>query len=138
MPAKFYGAFLINHDVHKGRDGGHHNHRQNLGWYAGFCLGEVVGEGDWAIDIRYEVVQLNCMPDNDVSGIGRGNTLDESVTSRAHRGNTNYKGYRLEGLYAITDNLSIDSILQWSRAYKNSIGGKHHFSEFRVEAIYAF
>ena len=100
-------------------------------------IGEVKKEGDWAIDMRYEVVQAFAIPDDDVSGISRGNVFGESFT-RSCRGNGNYYGFRLEGLYALTDNLSIDAILEYSRAYKKSIGGSHSFSKCEVEAIYAF
>ncbi len=50
----------------------------------------------------------------------------------------NYRGWRFEGLYALTDNLTIDTKLEFSRALKKSIGGPHHYSNFEIEAIYAF
>lgn len=134
MPAKLYGAFLINHDNHTKK----HHREKNLGWYAGFTVGEVVQEGDWAIDIQYQVVQAFAVPDGDVSGIGRGNTFGESVTTSVHRGNTNYGGFRIEGLYALTDNLSVDSYFEWSKAVDRHFGGRHSFSQFELEAIYAF
>lgn len=135
VPAKLYGAFLWNHN--NNRNHLTHGKRENLGWYVGFTVGEVVEEGDWAFDLQYQVVQAEAIPDDDVSGIGRGNVLNESFT-QVGRGNTNYKGWRLEGLYALTDNLTIDSILEWSRQETKSIGGRHHYSKFEVEAIYAF
>lgn len=132
MPAKLYGAFLWNHDAHH-FDG----QKDGLGWYVGFTVGEVVCEGDWAIDLQYQVVQAAAIPDGDVSGIGRGNTLNGSVTSNRN-GNTNYKGWRLEGLYAVTDNWVFDAIVEFSRADNKKIGGSHHFSMFELQAIYAF
>jgi len=156
-PATLYAAFLWNHAGHKHRfiaDGSFHDYnsygiydsfgsygrshgRKNLGWYVGFTVGQVVREGDWSVDIQYQVVQANAIPDNDVSGIGRGNTLHESFTS-VGRGNTNYKGWRIEGLYALTDNLCVDSLFEFSRADDKNIGGSHHYSNFEIEAIYAF
>jgi hypothetical protein len=143
-PATIYGAFLWNHGARRFRHFDHegnrrtHHKRKNIGWYVGFTIGEVVQECDWAFDFQYQVVEAQAVPDEDVSGIGRGNVLDESFTSCARRGNTNYKGWRLEGLYALTDNLTLDSILEWSRAQDNTIGGRHHYSKFEIEAIYAF
>lgn len=136
QPARIYGAFLINHDTKGTLCKKRINH--NMGWYIGFTIGEVVQEYDWAIDLRYEWVEAFAIPDNDVSGIGRGNVLDESVTSFARRGNTNYKGFRFEALYALTDNLTLDTIVEWSKEITKQIGGKHNFAEFRLEAIYAF
>lgn len=135
MPARVYGAFLLNHQGKLVLD---HHRARNIGWYVGFTIGEVVQEGDWSIDVQYQVVGAGVIPDNDVSGIGRGNTYKESVTSCTGRGNTNFRGWRIEGLYAITDNLSLDSILEWSRQDDTSIGGRHHYSKFELEAIYAF
>lgn len=137
VPVKLYGAFLINHAAGKLHFGRHHE-RQNLAWYAGILVGEVRKEGDWAVEFQYQVVQAQAIPDDDVSGIGRGNVLDESFTTCARAGNTNYEGVRLEGLYAITDNITIDTIIEWSKAYQPQIGGRHTYSKFEMEAIYAF
>jgi hypothetical protein len=111
---------------------------QNIGWYAGILIGKVRKEGDWALEIQYQYVEAQAIPDGDVSGIGRGNVLDESFTTCALRGNTNFKGWRVQGLYAFTDNLSLDTILEWSQAINDRIGGAHTYSKFEMEAIYAF
>lgn len=139
-PMKFYAAGLCNHaaknfkiiDTDEIVDGD-----QKYAWYAGFRLGEVICSGDWALDIQYQYVQAQAIPNCDVSGIARGNWFDESLT-KTGRGNTNYKGIRVEALYAINDNLIFDARLQGSKEIDKSIGGKHHYSEFRFEAIYAF
>lgn len=137
--AQAYSAFLYNHaagdyfnseDVNCGK--------QNIGWYAGVLIGKVRKKGDWSVEIQYQVVQAQSIPDEDVSGIGRGNVLDESFTTCSHRGNTNFKGWRMEGLYAFTDNLTLDTILEWSKADDPRIGGRHNYSKFEMEAIYAF
>lgn len=137
MKTKFYGAFVWNHAA-KRILVNNHRKRKNLGWYAGVLFGEVRKEGDWALEIQYQLVQAQAMPDGDVGGISRGNVLDESFTSCARRGNTNYKGWKFEGLYAFTDNLTLDTILEWSKAEDSSIGGTHTYSKFEMEAIYAF
>jgi len=112
--------------------------RQNLGWYAGVLFGEVRKEGDWAIEVQYQYVQAQALPDGDCAGISRGNVLDESFTTCSRRGNTNYKGWRMEGLYAFTDNLTLDTILESSEAADPNIGGAHTYSKLELEAIYAF
>lgn len=137
VPATFYGAFVCNHAANKVRIG-NHKYRQNLAWYLGFTAGKVKKEGDWAIDMQYQVVQAFAIPDEDVSGICNGNVLNESITTCANRGNTNFIGWKVEGLYAITDSLTLDTIVEWSRAYKKAIGGRHTYSKLELEAIYAF
>jgi hypothetical protein len=134
---KVYGAFLVNHAASKIQAGAHKK-LKNLGWYAGLILGKVRKEGDWAIEVEYQLVQAQAMPDDDCGGICRGNVLDESFTTCSRRGNTNFKGWQLEGLYAFTDNITIASIIEWTKAEDASIGGAHSYSKMEVEAIYAF
>lgn len=135
--AKLYAAFLVNHAARK-----LHVHNrgkyQNIAWYAGIYLGEVRKEGDWAIEVQYQYVEAQAMPDEDSGGICRGNHLDESFTTCSRRGNTNFKGWKFEGLYAFTDHITLDTIIEWSKAADSSIGGKHTYSKFEMEAIYAF
>lgn len=54
------------------------------------------------------------------------------------RGNANFVGFRFEGLYALTDNLSVDMIYEFSNAEDRHIGGRHFYSDFEIEMIYAF
>jgi hypothetical protein len=139
-PAQIYGAVLWNHTpvhytfVHGVKE---HIRRSNIGWYVGFRLGQVYREGDWSCEVMYAVVQAQCMPDNDVRNIGRGNVLHNSFTADA-RGNTNWRGWQFNGLYALTDNLALSALIEYSRAYDHHIGGAHMYSNVRVEAIYAF
>ncbi len=116
--------------------------RKNLGyqrnaWYIGFTLGKVCEQGDWAFDFQYQWVEANSIPDRDVSGIGRGNFQGQSLTAEG-RGNANYKGVSAEFLYAVTDNLSLDTIWEFSTQIKREIGGFHRYAKFELEAIYAF
>lgn len=137
-PVKFYGAIIWNHDGHSFWAHCKKFHGKNLAWYTGVLIGEVKKEGDWAVELIYQVVQARSIPDDDMAGIGRGNVLDDSFTSLTRRGNTNFRGWRLEGLYAVTDNITLDTIFEWTKADDNNIGGSHNFSKFELEAIYAF
>ncbi len=132
LPSHFYGAYLWNHDA-VSKNG----QKRSKGWYVGYRIGEVTYAGDWGLDMQYQYVEKNAIPDQDVSGIGRGNYEDARNTMN-NRGNTNYKGWRVEGIYALTDNLLLDSSFQASREITKSEGGLHHYSQFEVEFIYAF
>lgn len=188
LPAEIYGGFVINHAAKKTIFTKHK--KANLGFYAGLYLGEVEKKSDWALDIEAFAVQAQAVSDQDISGICRGNILDENLydiwvgndggisgnavgidaddilelfaTSESRsisvassssdfsssaseidvflprRGNTNWYGYRAEFLYAITDNFSLDTEYEVSWALDTSIGGKHFYSNFEVEFIYAF
>lgn len=141
--AQVFGAFLINHAgvdrfYRNDLDIRHHRRHQNKAWYAGVALGKVEKEGDWSLEIQYQWVQAFAMPDKDMSGIGRGNVLKDSITARGARGNTNFKGWRFEGLYAITDELTINPIVEWSQQICSAIGGSHHYSKVELETVFAF
>ena len=149
MPVKLYAAYLRNHSnvnielpADKDESCDQKQKRklkgQPNGWYVGATAGEVRKEGDYAFTVQYEWVGATAVPDEDACGIGTGNVLNRSFTENGRSGNTNYKGFKFEFLYALTDNLSMDSILEFSKQIKRSIGGKHHYSKFELEAIYAF
>jgi hypothetical protein len=155
IPFEFYGGFLINHAAEEKVFTA--NKKKNLGGFGGLTIGTVRKEGDWSIDIEYLYVQAQAVSESDVGGMCRGNILDENLTDivdvsvkDAHgrycskevyfprRGNTNFKGWRFEYLYAITDNLSVDVIYEYSREEDRKIGGPHRYSDFEIEMIYAF
>lgn len=152
--AQIFGAVLYNSDgrhrsgAFEGSPDGYSfyhfygsNHReqnrQRWGAYIGFLIGQVEKEGDWSFEVQYQYVPAYVFPDGDENGFGRGNVLGESLTYQG-RGNTNYKGWRFETLYALTDNLTINAKLEFTRQVKSSIGGRHHYSNFEIEGIYAF
>lgn len=142
-PARIFGAFLLNHNQNKASYPFLNSNERgyvkncNYGWYIGFKVGEVFKEGDWSFEAQYQHVEPIAVPDGDSSGIGRGNVLDESFTS-VGRGNTNFKGFKFEFLYGLTDNLTVDSIVEWTREIRDELGGPHRYSKVEIEAIYAF
>lgn len=140
-PASIYGAVLVNHSAKRILNT---NSKKNIGWYIGARVGEVCGSGDWAVDLNWQSVQAQAVADTEVSGIGRGNALDSSFTQYSQtnpsiaRGNANYQGFKLMGLYGVTDNLSLEASFQYARPESKSIGGSLNFNRFKLEAIYAF
>lgn len=143
MPAQFFAAFAYNHDAVSNGGVNYEDvpntfkDKANMGWYAGFQVGEVVKACDWAFSVQYQWVEAKVIPDDDSSGIGRGNVFRESFTA-VGRGNTNFKGWRLELLYALTNNISMDARLEWSHEISKRYGGNQDFSQFKLEAIYAY
>jgi len=139
VPAKVFAAFLVNHDASKGPvdENGDRDSKANCAWFAGFTLGEVVSAGDWAFEAQYQWVEAKAVPDDDVSGIGNGNVQRNSFTGDG-KGNTNFKGFRFDALYAFTDNITVDTNIEWSRQIDKNFGGKHSFSKVKCEVIYAF
>lgn len=136
MPVEVYGAFAWNHSSRK-ENCNCTRKNPNLAWYLGITFGEVVNEADWAIDLQYQWVEALAVPDEDASGIGLGNTFNDTFTFN-RQGNTNFQGWRVEGLYAITDNLTLDTIIEHSWKLEKCFGGTHTYSKFELEAIYAF
>ncbi len=114
-----------------------HMGRKNWGWYAGALLGEVRKEKDWSFEAQFQWVEAKAVPDRDASGIGNGNVLGETFT-QVGRGNTNFWGAKFETLYALTDNITVDTIIEFSHSIDPDIAGRHTYSKFELEAIYAF
>lgn len=145
-PVSVFGAYLYNHSAERNVrviiDPTRHNSKKNQAWYAGITIGDVCRAGDWAAQILYIQSEAQAVPDFDVYYIGRGNVLCENFTQGTlpenARGNSNFQGWRFEFLYAFTASFSLDTFLEFSRPEDERIGGKHRYSRFQVEGIYAF
>lgn len=125
--------------------------KKNWAWYAGMSIGVLKKQYDWAIDVNYQWAQAQSVPEFDCLGIGRGNGASvgfyttningdpSSLTTRATAvGTTNYKGFELEGLYAFTDNLTVQQSLKYSWTLDKSIGPDLRYKQYELEFIYAF
>ncbi|KAF3362550.1 Uncharacterized protein PHSC3_000788 [Chlamydiales bacterium STE3] len=158
-PTTVYGAFLVNHDTYRSdptvarrRSGAVKNdpfrvvnrsvavegskyHSANKGWYVGLQFGKVNKQGDWMLDFRYQYVEAKAIPDGDVSGIGRG---AKPHFTRNLVGNTNYKGWRIEGLYALTDCIQLDAYAEHSSEISKSFGGPRKYTKMAFDIVYSF
>lgn len=153
VPVEIYWAGLINHDAHdfcrcscshdndqnkKHKDKKHdkhgHRNRHGLAWYGGIWVGRVREAGDWSVELEYQYVQDNAIAFDDQSGIGLGNIFEDCCDDDL-RPTVGYKGVSLEFLYAITDNISLDTVIQYATSTRSR---KHRYSEFKLEAIYVF
>ncbi len=145
---KFYVAGLLNSAAKK-IDLTHYK-KANYGWYIGCSIGQVRKTGDWALDVNYQQVAAQAVPDFDSGGIKRGNaanvgfyTMNRYGTGAATTvnncvGGGNFKGAQAELLYAITGNLTLLNNFQISKNLDNSIGPKMRFFQYEIEFIYAF
>ena len=145
---KFYGAGLINPLAQDVTQTGFT--KQNLAWYAGVSIGLVKKAGDFAIDANYQWVQAQTIPDVDAGGIGRGNaqgvgfyTSTSSgqfplTTQATAVGGNNFKGFEIDALYALTNNLTIEQNFKWSWTLDTGIGPDLHYKQWELEFIYAF
>jgi len=161
LPLDLFSGFLVNVDALENElytvnsEGEIVYRRENIGWYTGFILGRVRAKGDWAIGLQYQWVEAQAVPDQDMSGIGRGN-VDRNFLYTNGIGNCNFKGWRLDMLYALTDNLSIDLRFDSSQPILRNYNAlvpispddpqvivpvnfsDFDYSQLKVEAIYAF
>jgi len=139
-----YGAYLHNWAA-RGRpqtDG----RKLNNAWYVGFTLGKLCKACDWSLDINYQYVQAQAVPEFDLNGIGHGNAanglLSDAILLNLLPGDvrlfTNFKGVELSLLYAMTDSLSIRTKSQYSVPADGFIGGHFKYKAFEMAVIYAF
>lgn len=147
---KFYGAGLYN--ALAGGVEQTHGERQNWGWYAGVLIGMVKKQFDWAVEANYQWVQAQAVPEFDSSGIGRGNAANVgfytnnadgdpgSGATNVHTavGGGNFKGFEIQALYAITDNITVQQNFVCSTTLDKSIGPNLRYKQYEIEFIYAF
>jgi hypothetical protein len=143
-PVKFYGAYGVNTDADANVTldstkitGGK---KANKFWYAGITTGDILKSG-WAVDLCYQAVGAQAVPDIDISGISNGNVQGNKfydATTKSALGRGNYKGWALKSGYALTENMVLGFEYENSRAKDTAIGGQHKYSKAQVEAIYAF
>lgn len=139
-----YGAVLANHDAKK-------NYSTNFAYankafYLGFTLGKLCKACDWSFDINYQFVQAQAVPEFDLAGIGHGNVSGALLSDAIilllppdeAMGFTNFKGFQISLLYAVTDTLSLRSKAEWSSPITKVIGGNFFYKNFEIAAIYAF
>lgn len=139
-----YAAVLVNHAAKKrfSTDFRYLNHA----WYTGFTLGKLCKACDWSIDLNYQWVQAQSVPEFDLSGMGHGNAEDLLISDAIIlglspslvRGFTNYKGVQLSLLFAMTDSLSLRAIAQYATPIDTVLGGSFRFKGFDLSVIYAF
>lgn len=133
---KTYAAYGLNTkaDVHALTSGS----KANRFWYAGVTAGDILQAG-WAVDVCYQSVGAQAIPDTDISGISNGNAAGNIFYDGTNAlGRGNYKGWAVKSGYAITQNTVLGLEYEISRAKNTNIGGQHKYSHAEAHVIYAF
>lgn len=161
FPVRFYAAYLYNHLARIRQERNpmtgrrlFGNNRRAWGFYAGITAGVIEKRGDWALQANYQAVSAQAIPNWDVSGIGLGNPAGADVYGAIYNaaapgsysstftdfpiGNTNYCGWDFQFLYAVTNNISILGVYDFSQELSNSFTVQQKFHLLEIEAIYAF
>jgi len=139
-----YGAYLINHAAERNKFSDWLKARD--AWYVGFRMGELKRMNDWSIDCHYEWVKQNSVNWTDVRGIGRDNPLGISpyITEIGHKGIigatgfANYKGISIDGLYNLTDTITLEAKFEKIHEAKAIHNVKHRAYWVTLNAIYSF
>lgn len=123
--------------------------KENLAGYIGFSMGEARKQGDWSIDIDYQYVMAQAVPDYDAAGIGRGGAgvsgfyslegkAKTPTTIETAVGNGNFKGFEITYLYLFTSNLTLRQTYQMSIRQNKSIGPIFRYKQYGLELVYLF
>jgi len=143
-----YAAGLYNHQAKRIQIT--NNTKQNWGGYVGFSIGELKKKGDWALDVNYQVLEAQCVPDFDAQGIGLGNaantgfyTVDSdgkgAATTRQNAGgNVNFRGFQITLDWLLTNQLDLQQSWQQSITLDKNIGPFRRFKQYEIEFIYGF
>ncbi len=135
LKTQLYGAFLVNHKAKKWKKC---DEKANKAYYLGFRLGDVVRKGDYAFDVAYQWVQAQAISERDIYTMGRDNPTSASFYNHRWGGWANYKGFKIDAFYAITDNWTVNAYVQDVHQQSKKIGGKHHSYQFSIASIFAF
>ncbi|NGX56521.1 MAG: hypothetical protein K1060chlam5_00764 [Candidatus Anoxychlamydiales bacterium] len=127
------------------------NNKYRYAFYVGTSYGRVLKAGDWALDMNFQYVMPQAVPEYDSGGIGLGNATGTGFyTQRTNGtgnlitdrnlavGRTNYKGFSFEFLYAISNNLTLLQNFQISNKQTNKVGPKMNYKKYEMEFIFAF
>ena len=122
------------------------NTKANEAWYLGANIGRIQEKGDWSLQLGYQSVGAQAIRDGDLSGYGRGNIQGNNFYKRTNidsedgpaLGDGNYKGFGIEGAYAISDNLTFGLEYENTKAKNKNIGGNSKYEKFEAELVYAF
>lgn len=126
--------------------------RANWGTYFGFSIGQLLKQWDWALDVNYQIVAAQAIPDFDVSGIGFGNadgsgfytrsirniSGDDPTTRKTAGGRTNYRGFVIRFDVLLTDKLDLQQSYQQSITLDTSIGPFRRYKQYELEFIYSW
>lgn len=144
VDVNFYSGYVVNHAAKKLIKT--NNKKKNKAWFLGARLGKIEYAGDWSLDLNWQQVGAQAVLDHEAAGIGRGNTANNHFTDfgdgvaaeTAKNGGANYKGYAIEGLFAVTDNWTFSMEYESSNAADKKIGGRNAYHKFEIETIYSF
>jgi hypothetical protein len=144
-----YIAFLCNTAPAKSVATGHK--KANLAGYFGISLGELRKSRDWALDLNYQIVQAQAIPEFDFNGMGIGNAARSGLyttalkgggelvtTPKAAGGNTNYRGVAISLDFLITNNLNFQQQLTRSTSLDKRIGQHRSYTQYEIEFVYGF
>ncbi len=112
--------------------------KENWGSYIGFSVGQLRQKGDWALDVNYQLLAAQAVPEFDVSGIGTGNADGATFYPQAKGGDVNYRGISITLDYLLTNNLTLQQQWQQSVNLNNHIGSSRTFKQYEIEFIYGF
>jgi hypothetical protein len=131
-----YAAYLINTAARA--NGWSKGRKARDAYYVGGRIGEAVRKGDYSVELFYQWVKAQAIPEADVSSSSRDNPRFVSWYNRRNGGRANFRGWRLEGFYALTENWTLNSHLDRIREMDRHIGGRHRSWEFYFGAIFTF
>lgn len=145
-----YSAFLWNYAARRLAISDHK--RANWGTYFGFSIGQLLKQWDWALDVNYQFLAAQAIPDFDVSGIGFGNADGSGFytaslrnitnvvpnTRKTAGGQTNYRGFAVRFDLLLTDKLDMQQSYQQSITLDDDIGPFRRYKQYELEFIYSW
>ena len=131
-----YAAYLVNHAA-KATSVTNYRKAKDA-YYIGARAGEAARKGDYSFELFYQWVKAQAVPEMDTSVSCRDNPRGISMYNRRSGGFANFRGWRLESFYALTENWTLNAHFDRIREMDRHIGGAHRSWEFYFGAIFTF
>ncbi len=124
--------------------------KQNYAWYFGFSIGELKKAWDYSLDVNYQWVQAQAVPDFDAIGTGRGNAAGIGLystksygkgiptTNKTAVGAGNFKGIAIEFQFNLTPNITVYQGYRQTVNYTHLIGPPFSYKQYEIEFIFSF
>ena len=124
--------------------------KQNYAWYFGFSIGRLKKAWDYSLDVNYQWVQAQAVPDFDAVGTGRGNAAGiglystesygkgTATTKETAVGEGNFKGIAIEFQFNLTSNITVYQGYRQTVNYTQLIGPPFSYKQYEIEFIFSF
>jgi hypothetical protein len=128
--------------------------KANTAAYVGFSVGQLKLAKDWSLDMNYQVVKAQALPDFDMGGVGLGTSKNglyytavkddknkdkkQPSTRATAEGKGNYHGIEMTLQYLLSNNVNIFQQFKHAKTLNHAIGEPRSFNQYEIDFVFLF